>query len=246
EELMRSELYYAWKGRYALAVERLAHGKEHAAEKLLRAILESEKAPGDVRNDARLALARLLYEQKKHGEAFELYSKMDSPLPAQDVVLLEKAWTKVADRDQTRALGMVVGLGAPVYGRLFAPERALIRGVALNRLCQFRAAHLVVLDFRRIYKDALARIRERRPLADDATLKRAALGREELQPARRWREHLVSEQERLGDISDRALRAYLEGIYKTKRAAADQVFQRALGRTLAKVAEELLRVDEQM
>src|SRR5207244_9479075 len=113
--------------------------------------------PPSIRADARAALARLLYDQKKYEEAFTAYAKIDTPLAVQDQILLEKAWAKVAAHDERRALGMEVGLGAPVYGLTFAPERWLIRAGALDRLCQFRAAHVAVLDFRERFRPQLER-----------------------------------------------------------------------------------------
>ena len=201
EELSAGKKHYGWKARYALAVERLSHDNVEGADKLLRAILVEEGAPGDIKNDARGALARMLYEQKKYAEAFDLYSQIDAPLTSQDLVLVEKAWTKVADRDERRALGMVVGLGAPVYRKVFAPERSLITAIALQRLCQFRPAHLAVLEFRRRFHGSMERIRSHRPLADDPLLLQGALGRHDLIPLSPWRDQLQSEKARIRTLS---------------------------------------------
>jgi len=54
----------------------------------------------------------------------------------QDVVMLEWAWT-VSQRGQPALAGHAGGSGAPIYRRLFAPERDLIRAMALRRLCQY-------------------------------------------------------------------------------------------------------------
>jgi hypothetical protein len=134
---------------------------DEGAEKLLRQILDNAAAPADVRNLASLALARLLYERKNYEEAWTLYAQVRLPLVEQDVVLLEWAWDRIASEDNQRSLGMVVGLGAPIYRRLFAPERDLIRAMALRRLCQYRAAHLAVRDFREHYGALVRKVRDR-------------------------------------------------------------------------------------
>jgi hypothetical protein len=246
EELAKSNHYYGWKARYALAVERIAQQNDEAAEKLLQPIIDADAAPDAVRNDARQALARLYYEQKKFDEAFTLYLKVDSPLQLQDLVLLEKAWDRVASHDEPRALGMVVGLGAPVYHRLFAPERALIRAVALKRLCQFRAAHVAVLDFRDEYGPTLAKIHERQSLNTDPVLLKAVNARNDLLPTLHWRDLLKDAKEKTKDVIDKPLRDHLNQVYDMKLGEAQAAMNRGLDYAFERVAEELLRVNEQL
>jgi hypothetical protein len=246
ENLIKSDSAYGWKARYLLGVQRLSEKNEESAEKLFQSITGSEKAPRDVRNDARTAIARLLYERKKFGDAFDFYSKVDAPLADLDLVLLEKAWTKVADRDERRALGMVTGLGAPIYRRIFAPERDLIRAVALNRLCQFRIAHLTVLAFRDKYREVLDKIRERKSLEDDKLIRTAAMSGDELASVSRLRERLLDEKEHVGSIGDGRLKAHLKALYELRISHADAIVARRLDAALEHVADELLRVDEQM
>lgn len=246
ESLAKKDTVYGWKARYTLGVERLVDKNEDAAEKLFDTIAHSDKAPEDVRDDARTAAARMRYEHKAYSEAFALYSEVHAPLADLDLVLLEKAWTKVADRDERRALGMVVGLGAPIYRHIFAPERDLIRAVALNRLCQFRAAHLTVLAFRDRYREVLDKIRERKSLADDKLLHQGALSGESLAKVAKVRARLIDEQERVGNVSDSRMREHLKSIYALRVARADAVIARGLEGALVHSADELLRVDEQM
>jgi hypothetical protein len=246
DALAKNDTVFGWKARYALGVQRLVDKNEEGAEKLFDAIASSDKAPEDARDDARTASARLLYEHKAYGPAFARYSEVHAPLADLDLVLLEKAWTKVADRDERRALGMVVGLGAPIYRHIFAPERDLIRAVALNRLCQFRAAHLTVLAFRDRYREVLDKIRERKNLADDKLLREGAMSGEALAKVAKVRARLVDEQERVGNIGDSRLREHLRSIYALRIARADAIVARGLESALVHVADELLRVDEQM
>ncbi len=246
EELAKSDEYYGLRARFALGVERLSEGNEAGAEKILRALMDDPKAPGGIRNDARLAIARISYERKKYQDAFDTYAKIDSPLSEQDVVLLEKAWNQLADRDERKALGLVMGLGAPVYRRLFAPERALLRALALKRLCQFRAARLTVTEFRKKYRATLQRVRERKSLLDDAELRNAVMRRDDLLPTRKWRDRLEVERTTAQNLPDQELSGFLRGIYDTKLALAQVQLGRHLEKAIDRLASELLLVDEQM
>jgi hypothetical protein len=246
QELATSNGYYGWKARRALAVARLEEHNDDGAEKLLRAIVEDKGAPPDILADARLALARILYEQKKFDEAFDQYRSVEAPLPKQDVVLLEKAWDQIQAGNEQKALGLIVGLDAPVYRRLFAPERSLIRAFALKRACQFRAAHLSVLAFRDKWHDTLRAIRTRGDLSKDKLLALAAMRRDDLLPSRRTRDELTREKARLGLIKDEPLRTYMQGVYDTRLALAQTRTNRELDKALVKMADELLAVDEQM
>src|SRR5262249_30850038 len=155
------------------------------------------------------------------GRAFEQYSLIDAPLPAQDVVLLEKAWTKVAGHDEQRALGMVIGLGAPVYSRLFAPERALVRAMAFIRICQFRPAYVTVTEFRTRFAASLARLRAGNAGEADPLLRRAALGDPAVAPIARWRDRLAAEKARIGRLGDQPLERELADLYGVKLAEAE-------------------------
>ena len=167
EALAATDRLYGWRARYLLAVERIQQRNDEGAEKLLRQILETSAAPSDVRTVAALALARILYERKNFDEAFTYYSQVKLPLVEQDLVLLERAWDRVGAGDQQRALGMVVGLGAPIFRRLFAPERELIRALALRKLCQYRLAHLAVREFHDRYGTLVRKARDRSGLRED-------------------------------------------------------------------------------
>jgi hypothetical protein len=247
DELGQSRRFFGYRARFTLAVHQLSQGNGPGAEVVLRALLEDKNTPNEVRNDVRLALAREHYGKKEYKEAFALYAAIDTPLTARDVVLLEKAWTELLSHDEQAALGLLVGLGAPVYKRLFAPERALIRAMAFVNLCQYRAAHLDVLDFRRRYGDSLRRIKERERLEDDPVLARTVLRRDDLVPSRRYRDRLRDEKARLDDaMSDGALRQYVSAIYEAKLTRAEAEVARQLEGALGRQAEELLRIEEQM
>jgi len=122
--------------------------------------------------------------------------------------------------------------------------------VALDRLCQFRAAHLEVLDFRRRYRETLANVRERRPFEGDPVLREAVESRDDLIPVAHRRRLLRAESERVAKappmLLDEPLKAHLASIYSVKLAEAEAQWTRGLEAAYETVADQLLAVDEQM
>jgi len=246
EALAASDRLYGWRARYLLAVDRVSQRNDEGAEKLLRQILENAGAPADVRNLASLALARLLYEHKNYEEAWTLYSQVRLPLVEQDIVLLERAWDRIASEDNQRALGMVVGLGAPIYRRVFAPERDLIRAMALRRLCQYRAAHLAVRDFRAHYGALVRKARDRAGLREDPQITEWAAWGTRLAPWARTRTRLRTELGLVSKVGNSQLAEHLQNLYGARLAYTEQTLNRGLVHAIDHVVDELLRVDEQM
>lgn len=247
EALAKAKKPYSHYATYTLAVERMAHHEDAAATKGLEAVARSTGAPAELRDEARLALARIAYEDKKYDDAWRLFSSMRSPIRLEDTVILEKAWDLVAKDDEQRALGYIVGLGAPVYRRIFAPDRDLIRALALRRLCQYRAAHLAVREFRAAYGPVLAGIRDGKSPADDPVVRAWALeGDERLSDAWRLHSSILAERDRVGSLSDAGLRAHVKSIYDAQADRIQGMVARGMESTTNHVVDELLRVEQQI
>jgi tetratricopeptide (TPR) repeat protein len=227
-------------------VERIAQHNDEGAEKLLLQILEAKQTPADVRTLAALAMGRILYERKSYEEAFSYYAQARLPLVEQDMVLLERAWDRVGAEDHQRALGMVVGLGAPIFRRVFAPERELIRALALRRLCQFGLAHRVVREFRERYAALVRKARDRAGLRDDPQIVAWASWGTHLAAFARMRTRLHTETALVESMSSGALSSHLRDLYGARLAFTENQLRRGLGPAIEKVVDELLRVDEQM
>jgi tetratricopeptide (TPR) repeat protein len=244
ETLAATDRHYGWRARYLLATERIAQHNDDGAEKLLRQILD--KGPDDIRTLAALALARILYEQKRFDEAFSYYSQVKLPLVEQDMVLLERAWDRIGADDHQRALGMVVGLGAPIFRRVFAPERELIRALALRRLCQYGLAHQVVREFHEHYGTLVRKARDRDGLKDDPQIVEWAGWGTRLASFARTRTRLRTETALIRRVANDALEAHLQALYGARLAFTEDSLRRGLGPAIEQVVNELLRVDEQM
>jgi len=246
ETLATTDRMYGWRARYLLAVERIQQRNDEGAEKLLRQILDASAAPADVRTVAALALARILYERKSYDEAFTYYSQVNLPLVEQDLVLLERAWDRVGAEDQQRALGMVVGLGAPIFRRLFAPERELIRALALRKLCQYRLAHMVVREFHDRYGALVRKARDRAGLREDPRIVEWASWGTRLAGFARMRTRLHTETGLIGSLSYNELQDHLRFLYTARLAFVEDNVRHGLNHAIEHVVDELLRVNEQM
>jgi TolA-binding protein len=248
ETLAKATRPYSFSARYALAVEHIAQKDDDGAAKELKYLVATQdQLPLELRNKARTALGRILYEKKNFDEAWNVYSQVDSPLPLQDNVMIERAWDRVASGNQQRALGLLVGLGAPVFRNIFAPERSVIRGIALRRLCQYRAAHLAVREFRETYGPVISAIKGGAVLTEQPAIRQWALASTQvLRDQTHIGELLVREQADIGAIADKPLRDHLKLVYGAGLASIKTLTDRELEHATEKVAEELLRIDEQM
>jgi hypothetical protein len=247
EALAATKRPYSYFARYTLAVEHVARKDDDVAAETFVAIAKADDAPAEVRDDARLALARILYEKKKFEDAWKVYSEIDTALRLDDAVIIEKSWDLVSNGNQQRALGLLIGLGAPAFRDLFAPERDLIRALALRRLCQYRSAHVAVRDFRSRYGQVLKAIRAGVPIRDVPIVRKwSVAGDARLAELDRLRVELLAEQVLLPTVGDKPLRAHLATIYSSSVAHAQLAVAPRLEHATERVADELLRVEEQM
>jgi hypothetical protein len=141
---------------------------------------------------------------------------------------------------------MVVGLGAPIFRRLFAPERDLLRALALRKLCQFRLAHQVVREFHQRYGALVRKARDRAGLPDNPQIVEWAAWGTRLAAFARVRTRLQTEIARIDSISDDALEGHLRALYQARLAFTEDHLRRGLPHAIDHVVDELLRVNEQM
>jgi hypothetical protein len=247
EALAKAKKSYSYYAMYSLAVERMARHEDAPATEGLNAVVRATDATSELKDEARLALARIAYETKRYDDAWVLFSRIRSPIRLDDAVILEKAWDLVANGHLQRALGFMVGLGAPAYRRIFAPDRDLIRALALHRLCQYRAAHVAVSAFRAVYGPVLAAIRNGKAPVDEPSVRKWAVeGDSLLAETEHLRARLKREQAAVESLGDQALRAHVASIYASQIAHIETTIARMFDRSATHVVDELLRVEEQM
>jgi hypothetical protein len=243
---------YAPKAIYALSVQRLKRNRTAEAVKGFRIALDHPQADRELRNQSRLALARVLYEKERYAAARKLYDSVEVPelTVAEASLYLEKAWTSYWLRDYRRTMGILYALEAPSYRDYFAPEKFLLRALVYKNLCHYIPAKREIRRFRFRFDDTLENIRARIDLREDDRLRTAALQRGELQRLADFRRSLAREADRIetigGEWVEVELEAHLKSIYDLKAQQVDLQLDAELKKEARAVGQELVEFEEQM
>jgi hypothetical protein len=249
---IREDNSYYPRSLYAIAVQRLDKNSETEAVTLFRKALGHPQAKLDLRNEARLALARVLYESEHYKAARKIYDQVEVPelSTAEASLYLEKAWTAYWLRDFRRTMGILYALEAPSYKAYFAPEVFLLRALVFKNLCHYIPAKREIRRFRLKFGRTLDNVRSRIDLRDDDVLRAAALTRGKVKRLADFRRMIADENDRIDTIGGRwievGLDEQLREIYGLKSKATDLKLDAALTNETRKVAEELVEFEEQM
>ncbi|MEQ8275206.1 MAG: hypothetical protein RMA76_43535 [Deltaproteobacteria bacterium] len=251
DEIGEDSRYYA-RALYALGVQRLTKNRLTDAVKYFRRALAHPAADRVLRNEARLALARVLYEKEAYKAALAMYEQVEVPelSIAEASLYLEKAWTSYWLRDYRQTMGILYALEAPSYRDYFAPEKYLLRALVYKDLCHYIPAKREIRRFRFRHAETLENIRERIDLREDDVLRTAALGRGQLGRIAAFRRMIADEADRIDTIGgtwvEVDLDDHLREIYALKAEQTDLKLDAALRRKTRDIAEELVEFEEQM
>lgn len=244
---------YFPRAAYALGVDHLKRDEEAEAVRAFRAALAAPEATREVRNLARLALARILYGRELYDAADALYEEVEVPelTAAEGQLLLERAWTAYWRGDNRRAMGLLYALEAPSYADLHAPEKFLLRALIYQRLCHYIPAKRAIRRFRSVYGPTLDHIRRREDLREDPVLRRAALSEDgPLARLMAHRRRLAGEARRIdgigGAFRETGLDESLREMYRLASTRADLRIDTELFSAAREAAEELVTFEEQM
>jgi hypothetical protein len=215
------------------------------------AIGKDEKAPRDVRNDARISAARLHFEQGDYNGALALYESVDLPEldPGRGQIYLEEAWARYRSGEGSRAMGLLAALEAPSFRALFLPEKFLLRALIFKDACQWLSAKRAAKTVLRRYSPSLDAVHDRRDLTRDPILADAALQKGRGKRAA----DLVAQLGREHDLLERYTGAFAEGglattlskLYAQEMSEAERQRQLELEAGVARSADELLGAVEQ-
>lgn len=198
------------------------------------------------------SLSRLLYEQKQYAAAYNTLGEIPRRTELASEVLLERAWSKFKAGNPHRAMGLLYALDAPVFRKLFAPEKYILRALIYRRFCHFRAAKLAARKFRQVYGQALRDIRAGVPLIEIERVREPALRRVQSRKLFLFLRLLRNERARLKDHNDGdewggvGLYRHLRRLYLQKIKQTKQDLKQSLDESTAEVAEEMLRAEEQV
>lgn len=174
---------YYLKALYVKGVWALKRKKDDEALALFDAVVHADvdkdgvdNFAQDTKNQAHLAMARLLFDLGDYKRALEEYDavKQIDLSFNQAQLLLEKAWTEYHLGEHRKAMGLLHALRAPSYARFFLPDAFILRGIIFKQLCHFIPAKRSVREFRSTFGRPLQDLRRRVPLQNIRVVSRGA------------------------------------------------------------------------
>jgi tetratricopeptide (TPR) repeat protein len=243
--------YYP-KALYALGVQRIRRNRVADAVKFFRKALAHPQAKRELRNEARLALARVLYENERYEDALLLYNSVEVPelSTAEASLFLEKAWTYYWLKNFRKTMGILYALEAPSYREYFAPEKFLLRSLVYKNLCHYIPAKREVRRFRFSFAPTLTSIRNRVDLRSDDALRTAALQKGQLGRLGEFRRSLARENDNIDTLGgawvEVGLDDHLREMYRLKVEQTDLRLGATLSQETRNIARDLVSFEEQM
>lgn len=241
----------AAKAALAQLVTRVKRGEP--ASRLVRAFTQfaqEPNLPSDVRLEAQLAIARLLYESKDYSGALQAYQQTTLPMldPGRAALYLEEAWAMYRLGKTEDALSLLVTLDSPAFEGAFLPDKFLLRAQLYLDRCHYLGARHAARELLRRFDGALEAIRLRRELIEVASLRLAALDKPAAHRAQAYLDLVERESSRLhreGADLGPELFGHLADLYGAERAEAQRIRDQRIGVALDAVAERLLDAAEQ-
>jgi len=213
---------------------------------LLEAVAENPDVDTPVRNDAKKALARVLYEQGQFMDAYRLYREIEAPEYTLADVILEEAWAKFREKDYKKSMGLLVAFAAPSFQRLFKPEQYLLQTLIYMQYCHYGAARGALGAFQDRYGDVLHCIREREDLTENPQANRILRGLPPVQRVDAYLKELADENTTLGELTvSEAFLEYVRPIYALKTAQVERRREKVWNREVERLKRILFDYQEQ-
>ncbi|MEE2758057.1 MAG: tetratricopeptide repeat protein [Myxococcota bacterium] len=236
---------YRADARYVDAVQSVAKRKIDVALTKLEELEKVTPIRPELLTQVRRSLARLHSAKKNHSDALERYELLRQEAPGDPELLLEMAWVHYERGDIRRALGLLLALDAPIYADLIAPDRFLLEGLALRRLCQFGPARQAATRLRAKHGKALDDLYSGVQAMNSKALRAAARRRTAVKTRSAFQRKVVSEDNRLRTLAfSPPLRAHLTAMYARGKREATRGLDEALVGEIDSLAEELLAAEE--
>ena len=180
---VKTDSPYYLKALYVKGVYALKKKKDDDALALFDAVVNSpvdtdgkDLFAQDTKNQAHLAMARLLFDMAEWKMAlgqYDMVKQIDLSFN-QAQLLLEKAWTQYHLGEHRKAMGLLHALRAPSYARFFMPDAFILRGIIFKQLCHFIPAKRSVREFRSTFGRPLQDVKRRVPLEQIRVVARGA------------------------------------------------------------------------
>ncbi len=236
---------------YVRAVTVVRDRRDGDAAHAMQAIVDSPIDAPEVKNRARLSLARLLFESGRYAEAIDMYDSVaQTDLSYEQAqILTEKAWSSYYQKNYSKALGMLHALGAPSYDQFFFPETFLLRALIYKDLCHYLAAKNVVRGFRLKYGRTLTALKQRLPMEHVDRIRSAAVRSGSLARRTHLLQNLRGQSAHVGDMGgwhSSGLQDHLALTYRRAMTAHDRRWHAHFAEVADGIARDLLDTAEQV
>jgi len=238
----KSQYYY--KYLYKTALFKIYQGKLDHAVDILKQIRQESDPSGELNNEIRKTLARLLYEKGKYRESDDLYSEIEKSIRLQSRNFLERAWAHYRMENPEKSMGLLYAFEAPSFQNYFTPEYYMLKSFIYKDVCHYKRAMTVVHDFRERYGDSLENIYKRGAPEDNSALMLVILNKAKVNRTWNFLELLSRERLEIANITDSKLKTHLEKIYDLQITKSKAELRLKVDEEYEKIANELLRYEE--
>jgi tetratricopeptide (TPR) repeat protein len=171
---------YFFPAKYQQAMVYVEQDKLKTAETALRAILfpaSQERSPLrektriEMSNFARMALARINYEQRDFAGAIRLYRAVTRDSGEFYDALFEQSWAFFMAGYPNHALGAIHSIESPFFAQVFNPEGQILKSIVYYWMCRYEDSRTALADFMEKHSGAvesLGTFLDRQQLGDDA------------------------------------------------------------------------------
>jgi hypothetical protein len=197
---------------------------------------------------ARLALARLIFERRDYKASIEMFREADLPVRERARSLSELAWSYYYDKEFGKALGVIKALHSVYFERLFTPETALLEMLIYRELCHYDRVRVLAASYQKQFSDVYRAIEDRLPLQNVARIMQTALQEGVLQKranviqaVRKERRDLLKQTWSAGQLRDDLVR-----LGQRRERISDLEVQRFLRDRVDAIANSFLDLREQV
>jgi hypothetical protein len=237
---------YFYRAMILEALWALKEDKVGECRGLLETVAGDPGVETPVRNDAKKALARVMYEQGEFMEAYRLYREIEAPEYTLADVILEEAWAKFRERDYKKSMGLLVAFTAPSFQRLFKPEQYLLQTLIYMQYCHYSAAQGALGAFQDRYGDVLHCIRQRENLTENPQAYRILTGLPPVQRVDAYLKELADENATLGELMlSEGFLEYVRPMYELKTAQVERRREKVWNREVERLKRILFDYQEQ-
>ncbi len=243
---LRPDTHYHRKYLYQKALYLIYQDQLEPAAEILGRVTADERVEPTLRDEARVTLARVRYEQQQWQDAERSYRDLELPEQEQARYLLERAWVHFRMGSPEKAMGLLYAFEAPSFWRHFTPEYYVLKSLIYKDVCHYREALGVVEEFTAKYQEALAFIRERGEATDNDAMLLVLLEKPEIGRLYRFMNLLEEESAGIDTLPDPQLAAHLGRLYGLQKDQTRRQLQTALEDEYERMAASLLRYQEQV